>query len=35
MGGTKVDEEGEGKDDEDVRDVVDLRRYKEGNLFFV
>jgi hypothetical protein len=35
VGNTEVDEEGEGEDDEDVGDVVDFRRYKEGDLFFV
>lgn len=34
-GDTEVDEEGEGEDDEDVRDVVDVRRYKQSNLLFV
>jgi len=34
-GVTKVDEEGDAEEDEDVGDVVDARCHQQGNLFFI
>ena len=34
-GGTKVDEEGDAEEDEDVGDVVDASSHKQGDLFFI